>query len=164
MTFLDDANRHLDDGIKSFIADRALNPELSEADFVHRFGNELKLAVSLGVVKPDEVALSLVVALNRLAGLEAEAAEGWNRTTALTISALADKDGTKVFEVLSPVFDENHRAWTTAQFSPFMAYKLAQIPAEEGRRGFELTIRGEFVPDDTGAFMSNTVLPAGPVV
>lgn len=65
--FLTNANKHLDDGIRSYRNDRAKKPGLSDGEFVHGFGNEMVTALNLGVINPTEVALSLAVAMHRLA-------------------------------------------------------------------------------------------------
>lgn len=64
--FLTEINQHLDEGIAAYRNDRAGHGHLTDAEFVHMFGNTLVDSVS---PNPKEALFTLAVALHRLASM-----------------------------------------------------------------------------------------------
>jgi hypothetical protein len=60
--FLNEINTILDKGITAYRNDRAKNPHLNDAEFLHHFGQQMKT-----IPNPEQAMLTLAVALHRLA-------------------------------------------------------------------------------------------------
>lgn len=67
--FLNGLNTAIDGGVASYRNDRALNPDLSDGQFLHQFGRELAAAVRSGGADVDQVAYTAAAALARIASL-----------------------------------------------------------------------------------------------